>query len=1271
MGTAFGHCPKSAFRYDLMFCWMSSTMRSAKGKKVELSDLPMLPLSDALASIVLQQTLRSVAIKEVMTLIYAAIAMLFYATAMTLMPVAMMMVIKCSEVEETDDFNWLDPAWSHQEAMIWWIIIYVVLQAISAVANHWQFHMAYHAGQRMRAQVIMMVFQKALKVDPQTRPSVGHTLNLMATDAQRFLEALPFLHKLWAAPLQVILASIILLALVDVSALCGIAVLLLVVPLSRHFAKLLGRFRARHLIFQDQRVRMCVELLEGIRCIKYFAWEKPYLQRVFEKRTHEIYWALRESIVFGCSMIFAVLGPTLAFTATLMAFVLQGDGDRLTATRVFGTLALLNALRFPIMDLGSMLATIVSLYTSWHRLRHFFLSPEAAIPISAELEDDVELRLRQCTFSCVEGTKEFFRLKMDIDLQARPGELLVILGKVGSGKTTLLQGILGEVHRTGTAAVRGRIAYCSQQPWIRNESLRENVLFGEAMDMDWYTKVLDACGLAMDLQQLSHGDLTEIGERGITLSGGQKQRVALARAVYHRQCSLVLMDDVFSALDAHTSRHILQALLGPDGLLRDRAVLLASHSTAAAERAQRVLLLGSHGGLSDEKSTESSLLFDGTWQQLCEEKKLLELIGQAGVETAREKEQQKTEESLDLQKLQVSKPQVGMMKAEDHSGSISWRSIRMYLRCCGGWPVVSIFILSSLLERILIIGLDWWLSLWTTEVTASEAEVEVQHYIGVYLGILACAVIFVSLSRLTIAVATVKGGQQLFERLALRVVRAPMRWWDTTPLGRVLNRFSFDTDNADTTLVTKLFPAIMSLSWCAGAIGVMIGTFWPWSLFFIPIPTAIYFWLFQFSRKSIRQFQQLDSISRSPIQSVYSEVLSGIVSVRAFACEAKYEERLARVIDVNSAAILTFNSSNRWLGVRVELLAAFISSLLGLGVWLLRGEVRASFVGMCFIWNSNLATSLGFNCIFSSQAEACFTSVDRMTEYAVDVPDEGAHQDLDGTSTTRHEIQTPQADDTAVLLSFEKVSLRYQPGLPLALNSVSFHLHKKERLAVVGRTGSGKSTLAVALFRLCPLEEGQVILQGQNLADLPLDVARRSMGIITQDPVIFSGTVHYNLDPFGEFDAEKCVRALQRAQLAETLQLETVIDQAGSNLSVGERQLLCLARALLRSPRLLVCDEATSSVDAKTDSAVQGCLREAVLSFDASLLTIAHRLVTVADYDKVMLLESGRLKEFDSPRNLLSNEGSSFSRLVESMGQREAAAIRHLAVSKSPTFVSL
>ncbi|CAE7526422.1 Abcc2 [Symbiodinium sp. KB8] len=833
---AYGpRCPRSAFRYDVLFCWLTSMMRRAKGRVVQTTDLCSPPDADLIAEMLPDHVLmvRDVLRRERCSLLQAGVAMLVYSICQTALPIIMLMVIRCVETDDTGELQWLSE-WTTVDSMVYWILAYAVFQAGAAVANHWQLHAAFHVGQRVRAQLIMLVFQKALRVDPQRRPSVGHTLTLMASDAQKFLEAMPFIHKLWGSPLQIVLAGAVLVSTISASALCGILVLIAVVPISKNLGKLLQRSRQRHLQFTDQRVRMCVELLEGIRCIKFFAWERPYLERVFQKRQEELYWAMRESLVYGVSMLVTVLAPTFAFATTLVAFALLGEGS-FSATRLFGTLALLNALRFPIMDLGSMLASIVALHTGWQRIQHFLDLAEAGIPV-ARLEDDVELKMERCTFSCNVDGEECFQLSLDATLTLKRGDLCLVLGKVGSGKSTLLQGILGENRcSSGLLSVSHGIAYCAQQPWIRNETLMENILFGEELDSEWYDQVLAACGLGPDLKQLPYGDQTEIGERGVTISGGQKQRVALARAVYQRKCSMVILDDVFSALDAHTSSHIIKALFhGQKGLLRDRAVLLASHQTACALQAQRVLLLGQ----KDASVPHSSLLFDGDWLDLCKQPHLLSLLGHVlssdDTVTKEDKQSQEEEENEDAEEAQHRSAAAlvtaqtpmpkSMMRSEEHTDRISWRSVKAYCRCCGGFPWVASFFASSVLERIALIFLDWWLARWAEEDSADERSM----YFAVYFATVLLVIVFVSFGRLAFAVATVNAGRRLFKQLALSVLRAPMWWWDTTPLGRVLNRFSFDTENTDTTLVTKLFPALQSMSWC-----------WPYLYHCIPCCTSL------------------------------------------------------------------------------------------------------------------------------------------------------------------------------------------------------------------------------------------------------------------------------------------------------------------------------------------------------------------------------------------------------------------------------------------------
>jgi len=500
---------------------------------------------------------------------------------------------------------------------------------------------------------------------------------------------------------------------------------------------------------------------------------------------------------------------------------------------------------------------------------------------------------------------------------------------------------------------------------------------------------------------------------------------------------------------------------------------------------------------------------------------------------------------------------------------------------------------------------------------------------------------------------------------------------DTTPLGRVLNRFSYDTEVADTTLLPKLFQAMAATNWLSGAIAVLLGVLFPYSLACIPVLFTPYFYLLQFSRKSIRELQRLDSISRSPIQSVFAEIIAGIKTVRAYRSESRYEAMFAEHIDANSAAVLCFNTSSRWLGVRLEVVGHIMATFAGVCSWLLHDRVTPGLLGLLLNWSMVLTTSLNFNCMYLSQAEAAFTSVERLVNYSTDVPCEGAHEELDSWLpfrknglTTIH--QSPKAASTTEMadatlataaLEFQNVSLRYREGLPLALDDASFTVLSGERVAVVGRTGAGKSTLAVALFRLAPLAGGRVLLNGLDMGPpLPLDSVRRSVGIITQDPVMFSGTVRYNLDPFSEHSDEACQDALEWARAGRVVLLSDSVADAGANRSVGERQLICLARALLAKPKLLFCDEATSALDERCDAEVQCSLREASVAGNIALLTVAHRLLTVADYNRIIVLGAGKIIETGKPSDLLERENGAFQSLVEQAGVAEAQAIRHLVL---------
>jgi ABC-type multidrug transport system fused ATPase/permease subunit len=826
--------------------------------------------------------------------------------------------------------------------------------------------------------------------------------------------------------------------------------------------------------------------------------------------------------------------------------------------------------------------------------------------------------------SFLAGTEaDGFKLS-DVTLSVKPGELLAVCGQVGSGKSTLFGAILGDVTCVaGAVSVQegARIAYAAQTPYILNGTLRENIVFGHEWDPEHYKQVLDSCALWPDVKQLPDGEMTMIGERGVTLSGGQKQRVSLARCAYCKP-DVVLFDDPLSALDSHTGKHVFQHLLSSQGMLAGAAKVLATHATQYLSSADAIAVLH-----------EGEMVFQGPFEELCkrqeeraaanEDDPLAMMLATLSTSVQESKAEEagakdgggegaqggaEKEKKAAVAKELTEKEGALMVAEEREVGKMGLKVLLGWVEATGGWPWLGSMLLFLVLDRLTYISIDWVLVQWCaaadTEMTIPIFDVTLPQatphegattFNALYGAIALVNVFFVVLRTEWFGFGGANAAISLFKSMIARVVRAPLEFFETNPMGRIVNRFSFDTEQIDFQLVIKLNAALASLAWMVSGIFVMISIN-PWTATVLGPCIFIYYRLQSFYRHSSIDLQRLDSVSRSPIQAHFSESLDGAATIRAFGKQQRFITLQDELLDKNNECLVCSTGCSRWLGVRLDHLGACVQFSVALFCWLARENISSGFVGMAMIWAHNFQISLNFNVVFSTESEAMLTSVERVQEFSR-LQQEAALESAPGLEP---EPSWPQTGT----VEFKSVSMRYREGLPLALKQLSFKLDGGLRVGVVGRTGAGKSTLAVVLLRLRGYD-GQILVDGVALKDIGLqDVRSRGLCIIPQDAVMFSGTLRDNLDPFTQFTDSQIWKALEQVRLAEVVKaapdklLNTVADQ-GSNFSLGQRQLFCLARALLRQPKVLVLDEATASV-------VRACCSGDTVVVDVLLLLFLH-----------------------------------------------------------------
>ncbi|EPS30631.1 hypothetical protein PDE_05583 [Penicillium oxalicum 114-2] len=1158
-------------------------------------------------------------------------------------------------------------------------------------------------------------------------------INLAAVDARRISDFTSYAYLIPLATLKIIIGCSFLVNILGWrSAFAGIAVALLVTPLNIYAAKKFTASQDVLMKLRDQKMAIVTEVLQGIRQIKFSALEEQWQQKITQAREAEL-GALWIVFLFDILLMgIWILGPIGLSAVSLAAYALIHGG--LTASVAFTAMAIFGSLEMSLAILPEIIANGLEAKVSADRIDVYMNSAEkivntvpsdhiafedATVGWPAEVADDEE-----------EDEDRFLLRELTIAFPMKG--LSVVSGRTGSGKSLLLSSILGEcdvlqgnIHVPVPAPVKERfdhlatsanwtidsaIAYVAQVPWIENATIKDNILFGLPFSEERYRKTLFACALEKDLEMMPDGELTDIGANGVNLSGGQRWRVSFARALYSR-AGILVMDDIFSALDAHTGRHVFEhALTGELGQGRTR-ILVTHHVALCLPKTDYSVLL-----------ENGRIKYAGTIEELRKENHLDELLEaereatKEDLDRANEENAALDPEETNLQKVISRTSQRRPSHAQDDStpkakppkkfiedeqrevGSVQLSVYKGYFAMGGHTAIWLITLAVYLIYWALMIGRSWWINLWTSASSRTQAHPEqfsalLQHtmsaqtnraeqnslgwYLSIYAGISVLACIFGTARYYFMLSNSIRASRRLFNNLTHAILRAPLRWLDTMPLGRILNRFTSDFHMIDARIGYEFaFFGSQTLEVCGIVLaGVLVS---PTVLILAAILFVVCMRLSMTYLAGAREIKRLESTAKSPVFEQFGSSLAGLITIRAFSKSETFIDVIYEKINAHAQAWWTMWLLNRWLGIRMNIVGAVFSTATAALVVSLPG-VSASLAGFALSFALQCNTAIAFVLRQYANIELNMNATERVIEYSnIELENQGG-------------VNAPAAWPTEGRLEVNDLVVGYAPDLPPVLKGLSFTVEKNQRVGVVGRTGAGKSSLTLALFRFLEAREGKILVDGLDVSTITLHDLRSRLAIIPQDPVLFSGTVRSNLDPFEAYSDSELKDALARvhlissqteddettltSQAATPMQsgtgattpdtatarqtnsniftsLSAPISEGGLNLSQGQRQLLCLARAIVARPKIMVLDEATSAVDMETDALIQQSIRAEFGRNATTLLVIAHRLSTIADFDRILVMDAGKAVEFGRPDELMKIENGVFKSLVDNSGEK-------------------
>ncbi|KAJ3898403.1 multidrug resistance-associated ABC transporter [Lentinula edodes] len=1206
--------------------------------------------------------------------------------------------------------------------------LFVMQQGASLINAH-SSKFAMTLGLTVRTAVIGCITRKSLRLSARARleHSSGQILTMISTDADRIDKFCMYGHHLWIAPTQLIIAVGFLIATLGYSALVGLGVLIFSLPIQTVLVIVIMKQRRKGVKITDSRIRLTTEVLQGIRLLKLYAWEKFYVGKITELRKGELE-ATQNSLIATAGLIaMMTFIPILASVLSFITYALTGHD--LNVAIIFTSLQFFNIIQLPLIMLPITLASLSDIFVANTRISAFLLAEERpadyAIKLDtqsanaveckgdfawdipsgnenkdtkAEQTEDVVLVANNNKKETVQMIQEKnaqrnskkakkakgevdslvlptsnpietgpdrpnpsetlpdqpFELK-DLDLTIRRGAFVAIVGRVGSGKSSILQALIGEMRKiSGEVRFSGSMAYVPQNPWIQNATVRNNIMFGQPEDVRRLSDIIHACSLTHDLNSLPNGERTVIGERGINISGGQKARISLARAAYSGS-DIVLLDDPLSAVDSHVGKDILQncILSGP---LADKTRILVTHALHFLDKVDYIYIV--EGGIIKEQGTyqdlvNSSPMFTGLMSAHAQKMS----AGNLDTPTKRE---------LDIRKL-VDDP---LIQAEERNiGAVTGATYKQYFAFSGGFGWIPLILGMLTMMQSCQVASTLLLGFWTAESIPGFQE---NDYIALYASFGAGQALFSFLLTCAFGLIGIRSSLNLFVTVLKKVLQSPVSFFDTTPIGtvfipaqidpiltptgRILSRLSKDQDTLDTELPLTMMQFLATVSSIVGTIGLVFYIFPFLGIIFAPM--SILYWFFSlYYRRSSVEVKRLDSLARSNFYSSFSETLTGITTVRAFRIEGRQMEIAERGLDLENRAYYITVSLQWWLMIRLELFASIL--ILGIALFAagFRNSVNPSKIGVVLTYALSV-TQLFSQIIqtFTTQ-EMSMNAVERLLIYA-QLPSE-----------EREPMKPPDVSNwpSQGEIEFNNVSMAYREGLPPVLKNVSFHVKAGEKIGIVGRTGAGKSSLLQALFRIVEIQHGSITIDGKNISDVNLETLRTKLALVPQDSVLFLGTLRQNLDPLAVRTDAELITILQSACLLpkamsdqtseQKFDLNSNVDDEGSNFSAGEKQLLALCRALVKNSKIIVLDEATSSVDVETDSKIQQTIQSEFTS--STLLCIAHRIHTIVHYDRVLVMDSGEVAEYGTVLELYDrSNGSIFRSLCHESGLTRAEIVR-------------